>query len=101
MLADDARIGAGIDQVIERLFADGVSGPDVAAKDFTVAQTTLSVLVVDTNDLFYPMRIATADDLGTVLLHDPENNRDYFTAKIHTLNGICTIWTPETTSPVK
>nr|DAJ16411.1 MAG TPA: hypothetical protein [Myoviridae sp. ctNqw6] len=31
LLADDARVGAGVDDIVESLFADVVFRPDVAA----------------------------------------------------------------------
>ena len=65
----DARVGTGIDDVVECLFADGIHRPDVAAQDFAVRQSATCVFFVYTQHFRHSMRIAHSDDV-TSLFHN-------------------------------
>ena len=53
----NARVGTGVDDVVEGLFTDGITGIDVTAQDFPVRQSAAGMFVVNTYDFPYPVRI--------------------------------------------
>nr|DAS68348.1 MAG TPA: hypothetical protein [Caudoviricetes sp.] len=69
LLADDARVGTGIDDIVESLFADVIFRPDVTAQDFAVAKAAACMLVINTHDVLHTKGITAPDYFSPILLH--------------------------------
>lgn len=53
-----ARIGTGVDNIIESLFADTVFRPDIASQDFTVRKPAACMLIVNPHNILHAESIA-------------------------------------------
>jgi hypothetical protein len=71
-LTDNAWISTGVDDIIESFFADRIKRPDISTKDFTVAQATPCMFIVNAEYLANLMSIAPSYDFCPILLHIPK-----------------------------
>ena len=68
---DDARVGAGIDDVVEGLFTDMVLRPDITAQNLAVGAAA-GMFIVNAYNVLYSERVAASYNPVPTLFHTSE-----------------------------
>ena len=69
---DDARVGAGIDDVVEGLFTDMVLRPDITAQNLAVGEAAAGMFIVNAYNVLYSERVAASYNPVSTFFHTSE-----------------------------